>query len=216
MAKRKPPRNPPRSPQWNSIPGETPIHDISGLKLKGLRTRAQLNDVEAQNIRKAVMRYLIARPSRGQAPFTLQWCYKLHKQMFGEVWRWAGRKRTTELNLGVPSYRIDVDLQILMDDLSYWREKREIDVIEQAARLHHGAVFIHPFLNGNGRWARLLANVFQKQSSGRMTIWPEQTVGNQSVIRQEYLAAVRAADGGDYAPLILLHKKYLEPSADAG
>jgi len=180
------------------------------LKPKGVTTRAQLNDVEALNIRKAVMRYLVTKPSRRQAPFTLEWGYKLHRQMFGEVWQWAGQKRTTELNIGVPRHRIDVDLKNLMDDLAFWRDKGEMDTIEQGARLHHRAVFIHPFLNGNGRWSRLLANIFLKQSVDKVTIWPEETVGNASVIRDEYLAAVRSADGGDYRPLIALHHRYMQ------
>jgi Fic-DOC domain mobile mystery protein B len=195
---------------WKPIRGETPIDDISGLKPKGVTTRAQLNDVEAQNIRKAVMRYLLTKPSRRQAPFTLEWCYKLHRQMFGEVWRWAGRKRTTELNIGVPLHRIDVDLKNLMDDLAFWREKGEMDAVEQVARLHHRAVFIHPFLNGNGRWSRLLANILQKQSTDKVTIWPEETVGKASIIRDEYLEAVRLADRGDYKPLIALHRRYVQ------
>jgi Fic-DOC domain mobile mystery protein B len=130
--------------------------------------------------------------------------------MFGDVWRWAGQKRTTELNIGVPFHRIDVDLKNLMDDLAFWREKGEMDTIEQVARLHHRAVFIHPFLNGNGRWSRLLANILQKQSTDKLTIWPEETVGNASIIRDEYLAAVRSADKGDYNPLIALHRRYMQ------
>jgi Fic-DOC domain mobile mystery protein B len=196
---------------WKPIAGETPIDDISGLKPKGVATRGQLNDVEARNIQKAVMRYLAARPSRRQAPFTLEWCYKLHRQMFGEVWQWAGQRRRTGLNIGVSPHRIEVDLKALMDDLAYWRERGEMEMIEQVARLHHRAVFIHPFLNGNGRWSRLLANIFQRQSMDKVTVWPEETVGNASIIRDEYLAAVRAADGGDYKPLISLHRRYIQP-----
>jgi len=195
---------------WNPIPGETPIDDISGLKPKGVTTRSQLNNAEAANIRKAVMRSLAAKPSRRQAPFTLAWCYKLHDQMFGDVWRWAGQRRTTRLNIGVAAHRIDVDLQSLMDDLAFWRANDEMDTIEQAARLHHRSVFIHPFINGNGRWSRLLANIFLKQSIDEVTIWPEETVGNASIIRDEYLAAVRAADGGNYQPLIALHRRYTQ------
>jgi len=195
---------------WKPIPGETPIDDISGLKPKGVTTRAQLNDVEARNIRKAVMRYLLVKPTRRQAPFTLDWCYKLHRQMFGDVWRWAGQKRTTGLNLGVPTHQIDVELKALMDDLAYWRKTGELDIIEQVTRLHHRAVVIHPFLNGNGRWSRLLANIFLKQTAGKITLWPEETVGNTSIIRDEYLAAMRAADKGNYEPLMALHRRYME------
>jgi Fic-DOC domain mobile mystery protein B len=193
---------------WDPIPGETPIEDISGLIPKGVSTRAQLNAAEAENIRKAVMRYLVAKPSRRQAPFTLEWCYKLHKQMFGDVWSWAGRPRRSELNLGVPAYRIDQDLQTLLEDLNYWQNNPVMDVIEQAARLHHRAVQIHPFLNGNGRWSRMLANIHLKRIGERVIVWPEQTVGDESVIRNEYLTAVRAADNGDYNALIALHRRF--------
>ena len=44
---------------------------MSGLKAKGIGTRAELNRAEAENIRKAVVRYLAAKPSRRSAPFTL-------------------------------------------------------------------------------------------------------------------------------------------------
>jgi Fic-DOC domain mobile mystery protein B len=188
--------------------GQTPLGDISGLIPRGVVSRQHLNILEAENIRKAVLRYLSARPTHRQAPFTLDWCYKLHRQMFGNVWRWAGTRRSSELNLGVPVHRIDIDLQNLLDDLAYWRERNEMSRIEQAARLHHRAVQIHPFLNGNGRWSRLLANIHLKQLGSPLTIWPEETVGETSVIRQEYLVAIRAADSGDYSLLIELHARY--------
>jgi Fic-DOC domain mobile mystery protein B len=196
--------------KWEPIPGETPIDDISGLIPRWVSTRAQLNEVEAENIRKAVVRYLAVRPTRRQAPFSLDWCYKLHRQMFGEVWRWAGKKRVAEVNIGVPAHRIDVDLHGLMQDLAYWRENAGMDLIEQAARLHHRAVQIHPFLNGNGRWARLLANIHLQVMDRPVTLWPEQTVGNASIIRLDYLNAVRAADSGDYEPLIALHRRFTQ------
>jgi hypothetical protein len=64
---------------WPRLPGETPVDDISGLIPKGVTSRAQLNEREAENIRAATVRYLAARPSRRQAPFTLAWCLKLHQ-----------------------------------------------------------------------------------------------------------------------------------------
>ena len=41
-----------------------------------------------------------------------------------------------------------------------------------------------------------------------MTDWPEDVIGATSVIRKEYLAAIRAADKGDYARLIDLHRHF--------
>jgi Fic family protein len=65
-------------------------------------------------------------------------------------------------------------------------------------------------LNGNGRWSRLLANIWLKLNKQPLTLWPEDAIGATSVIRDEYLAAVRAADGGNYASLIELHRQYAE------
>lgn len=195
-------------PGFEPIPGETPIDDISGLIPRSITTRQQLSTVEAENILKAVVHYLASQPSRRKAPFTLAWCLKLHKQMFGDVWKWAGELRQCELNLGVQVYRIQTDLATLLDDLHYWQAHAAMDLVEQATRLHHRAVTIHPFLNGNGRWARMLANILLRRQGHPVVRWPDQTIGQESVIRGEYLDAIRSADGGDYAPLLVMHQKY--------
>jgi Fic-DOC domain mobile mystery protein B len=196
--------------QWKPIPGETPLNDRSGLKVKSLKTRRQLNVVEAENIRKATVKYLSKKPTRRRARFDLAWCLKLHREMFGDVWTWAGRPRTSDTNVGVPWHQVESSLQSLCEDLPYWKNAERI---EQAAMLHHRAVFIHPFKNGNGRWARLLANIWLRLHDAPITLWPEQTVGAQSIVRREYLAAIRAADRGDYDPLIALHRRF---SAEPG
>ena len=132
---------------------------------------------------------------------------KLHREMFGDVWEWAGTVRKTDLNLGPAWYQVSIQLQDLCDDLAYW-DNHWPDVIEQAAHLHHRAVQIHPFLNGNGRWSRLLANIWLKLHNLPLTEWPEDAIGATSVIRKKYLAAVRAADSGDFSQLIEMHRRY--------
>jgi Fic-DOC domain mobile mystery protein B len=193
---------------WNSIPGETPI-DVSGLKVSGVINRGQLSVVEAENIRKAIVKYLGGSLTRRTAKFDLSWMLKLHREMFGDIWTWAGETRTTNLNIGVPWHQAQTRMQDLCDDLAYW-QKHWPDFVEQAAHLHHRAVLIHPFLNGNGRWSRLLANIWLKLNKQPLTEWPEEVIGETSVIRDEYLTAIRAADSGDYIPLIEMHRRYAE------
>lgn len=193
------------------IRGQTPIDDLSGLKIKGLRTQRELNALEAENIRKAVLKYLAARPTRRSARFDARWALKLHAEMFGDVWAWAGTVRTRETNLGSPPHRVETDLHNLIEDLRAW-EKSGMPLVEQAARLHHGAVRIHPFLNGNGRWARMLANIWLRVNDAPIVEWPEKTIGTASVIRGEYLEAVRRADQGDFSALIALHERYTAPA----
>ena len=190
---------------WKPIPGETPIDDISGLKIKGITLRRELNEAEAQNNLQAAIKYFAGALSGQTAPFTLSWALQLHREMFGDVWQWAGVLRTVDLNLGVPWQHVETRLYDLLVNLKYWANT---PLVEQAALLHHQAVAIHPFLNGNGRWARMLANIWLKLQGGEPTAWPETTVGETSPVRADYLNAIRAADQGDYAALIELHRRF--------
>jgi Fic-DOC domain mobile mystery protein B len=194
-------------PLRHHVPGETPIDDLSGLKIKGITLRKELNEAEAENIRKAVVKYFAAPPTRKTAPFDLSWALQLHREMFGNVWKWAGVPRTTNLNIGVAFYHVESRLHDLLEDLKYWTD---LSLLEQSARLHHKAVEIHPFLNGNGRWARMLANVWLAVHGSPPTRWPEDAVGDASPIRDEYVAAIRAADGGEYSLLVELHRRYTQ------
>lgn len=187
--------------------GATPF-DSDGLILAHIQTREELFIAEARNIGNATLKYLATAPSKRMAPFTREWAYRLHKEMFGNVWAWAGKRRITQTNIGVPPYEIDSGLKDLFDDLTEWQKHETYSLIEQAARLHHRAVYIHPFNNGNGRWSRLLANVLMKRSGSVPIDWLEEDIANQSAARTEYLAAIRAADKRDYAPLIGLHQRY--------
>jgi Fic-DOC domain mobile mystery protein B len=192
---------------WEQIPDETPI-DISGLIQKHISNRGELSIAEAANILEPTVKYLAGKPTRRQAPFTLKWVYKLHREMFGKVWQWAGRRRQQELNIGVPHYQIDTQLQNLLNDLIYWRDNTKTPLSEQAAMLHHRSVQIHPFQNGNGRWARMLANIWLRQQGSSITAWPDEVIGEVSTIRAEYIEAIKAADNGNYAPLIALHERF--------
>jgi Fic-DOC domain mobile mystery protein B len=193
---------------WPTLPGETPIDDVSGLKPKGITTRAHLNALEAANILKATIKYLAAPPSRRSAKFDLAWTLRLHKEMFGDVWSWAGVIRVRDLNLGVPFFIVREQLQNMLDDLAE-RHRSGRDLVEQAAALHFRAVSIHPFMNGNGRWSRMLANIWLKRNRSRVVIWPEEAVGSESVVRSEYIAAIQAADKGDDLPLLEMHRRFL-------
>lgn len=189
---------------FKPIPGETPI-DPSGLRDKSIKTRRQLNEAEGRNIAEAVYKYLIGTPTPEMAPFDFAWSLHLHAEMFGKVWQWAGQLRKSNLNLGSDWGQVEPQLFSLFKDLSYWKDA---SLIEQAARLHHAAVKIHPFLNGNGRWSRMLANIWLKLHGSSPTTWPDEAVGEESIIRDEYLAAIKAADKWEFAPLIALHEKY--------
>lgn len=130
--------------------------------------------------------------------------------MFGDVWDWAGKIRSTELNFGVKAYLVNTELKKLSDDLLYWQKNASFDPIEIAARLHHRAVAIHPFLNGNGRWSRILANIYLKQNKLEPTKWNEDLLAKDNMHRDDYIQALKKADKNNYAPLIQLQGNLLK------
>lgn len=193
---------------YNLPPGTTPLsnEDLAGLIPKFITTRTELNDAEFKNITEASNRYLMSKKKFG---FTGEKLFKLHKEMFGKVWKWAGKKRVSEKNIGVAYFKIDIEMKRLLDDLEYW-EKNSIDLKEISARLHHRMVYIHPFNNGNGRWARLAVNLFLKDNSGTFLNFPEDKLILTSTIRNTYIQALQQADVNNFSSLILFHNKYID------
>jgi len=193
------------------ITDATYIDDISGLKLDTSKqyTMNEIYLYEAKNITKATLKYLSATPDKKLAPFSYEWFMLLHKDMFGDVWDWAGKLRHAELSIGVKAYLVSIEIKKLVDDLEYWHENKTFNVIEIASRLHHRAVQIHPFLNGNGRWSRMLANIYLKQNGLQPTKWNENLLSKENLHRDDYIKALKKADNGDYADLIKMQGNIL-------
>ena len=191
------------------ITDATYIDDISGLKLKisKVYTINEIYFLEAQNIAKATIKYLSIKPTKKIAPFSFEWLLTLHKEMFYDVWEWAGKIRQVNLTIGIKPYLISMELKKLVDDIEFWEKNKSFEIIETASRIHHRAVFIHPFLNGNGRWARMLANIYLKQNNLEPTKWNENLLSQSNSIRKEYIKALKLADNGDFSKLIELQGK---------
>jgi Fic-DOC domain mobile mystery protein B len=182
--------------------GQTPLDDISGL-LVDVKSRQELNDLEFKNISAASRKYLLKNLTSKSAPFTYKWLQKIHKDMFGKVWRWAGAPRNSNLNIGVSKEKIGAEIHKLFYDLGQWEDRKE-PPLEIAVKIHHRLAFIHPFANGNGRWARMVANLYLHKEKLPIVQWPV----DQTIFRPKYLKALKTADCGDYKLLVNLHKEY--------
>jgi len=147
--------------------------------------------------------WLYGRKLKAEKILTMDFICELHKQMFGRVWKWAGRFRTTEKNLGVRAYEIPVALRMLLDDTRYWLEKGTYPPDEIAIRFKHRIVSIHCFPNGNGRHSRLMADVLVEKIFGLPVFsWGATPLYAQRDPRKIYINAVRQADRGHWAPLM--------------
>ncbi len=78
--------------------GQTPVdpEQISGLRIPMVSSLAQINSLEQANINEA-LRWLLTKRSISNL-LTESFIRRLHKRMFGQVWKWAGEYRKTDTN----------------------------------------------------------------------------------------------------------------------
>ena len=183
--------------------GATPLDpdERAGLKLKHVTTRGELDELEQANIQSGLQ--WLSR-SRRKDVLSDEFLRRLHKQLFGEVWEWAGTFRQTEKNIGIDPLYVSVQLRTLIDDARYWAEHKTYPPLEAAARFHHRLVQIHCFPNGNGRHARIMTDEYLRRLFDRPPIdWAAgQDLMQENDRRDAYIAALRAADRHDYGPLL--------------
>lgn len=161
--------------------------------------RSELNAAEQANIARG-QEWALRR--RRREIVDERFMLALHRRMFGDVWRWAGRYRTSERNLGVAAWQIAADMRTLIDDARTWVAQASYPRDEIAVRLHHRLVWIHPFANGNGRHARLVADLLVLRQGGDRFSWGRGSLYSAGELRQRYIAALRAADRHDLMPLV--------------
>jgi Fic-DOC domain mobile mystery protein B len=171
---------------------------MRGLKPGWIVTRADLDEAEQANI---IGGLTWARRARGDL-LTEAFVLRLHKTMFGDVWRWAGDFRQRETNIGHLPHLIRPGLRELLDTARWWRDVRPFPPDEIAVHLHHRLVQIHPFPNGNGRHTRLMADLLVEELGGTPFTWGRGNLVQASPVRATYIAALRAADRHDIAPLL--------------
>lgn len=164
-----------------------------------ITTRAELNEAEQVNITRAS---LWLRRARNVDVLDDAFLRDLHKRMFGEVWKWAGQYRKTPRNIGIDAYRIPMAVRELVQDARYWVDNGTFPPHEIAIRFSHRLVSIHPFPNGNGRHSRLVADLLVMKLGQPRFTWGRANLVDPGETRRAYVAALRAADGGEIEPLL--------------
>jgi len=183
--------------------GNTPLFpDERAELIPDLTTKEELNEWERQNILEAAAWAFDPRNLKRQDPFSETYVRALHRRMFDQTWKWAGVYRTTEKNIGISHYQIRDALPALLGDVRYWVEHRTFEPDELAVRFHHRLVWIHPFANGNGRHARLMADVVAQRLHRPVFTWGRADIGKAGDFRRSYIEALRAADKHDLGPLL--------------
>jgi Fic-DOC domain mobile mystery protein B len=90
----------------------------------------------------------------------------------------------------------------MFDDVRYWVEHKTYSPDEISVRLHHRLVTIHPFTNGNGRSARLTADLLVERLGAMPFTRGGGILKDVGELRASYIAALKAADNHDIGPLV--------------
>lgn len=173
--------------------GATPLtaEDLESLIPTDIATRGDLDRAELENILEASA-WASARSWSTERILDRYALADLHRRMFGQVWRWAGQWRRRETSVGIAPEKIQTELRMLLDDALAWVEFASYPVDEIGIRFHHRLVQVHPFPNGNGRHARLAADLLAR-SMGRPAFSWSYRPGVQAD-RERYRGALQAMD----------------------
>jgi Fic-DOC domain mobile mystery protein B len=174
----------------------------TGLLIPTILTRHDLDHFEQANMVDARLWYQRNHPSSSWL-LSGRGVRGVHQRMFGEVWDWAGTFRLSEKNLGVDPVRIATDLEILLGDVHHWLDNETFSPDEIAVRFKHRLVSIHCFANGNGRHARLMADLLVHFTLVQpMFSWGGDVSGAAPHSRKRYIDALQCADRGDISSLL--------------
>jgi len=183
--------------------GATPLtdDDREALKLDWVATRGELNAVERNNILKARMQPKWNRMviSTLLDDMTIR---DLHEAMFSDVWNWAGKYRSRELTIGIAPDQVSVAVRQLVENAKLWFDIVDpVEIHKAACKLHHRLVVIHPFNNGNGRFAREYTDLILQSMQQDAFTWGIGVTKSESNVRDIYVLALREADNGNFEPL---------------
>lgn len=186
--------------------GATANEDESGLLLPQLTTREERNAVELEAIGRAYDKHVFRgrRKKQGSGWLNDEFIRKVHGDMFGSIWDWAGKYRLVNLNIGIVWTMIPEQVRILGDDFNFWDSPQSsMPIFEIAARLQNRLTRIHPFKNGNGRHARLITDIFFHSHGHPLPKWPEiQLMPEGDRVRKRYISAMKKGDKEDFSELI--------------
>jgi len=177
-----------------------------GRVLRNLLGITQVREMEVAETQALFVAQADARRMYGSGHrFTSADIRRLHRMWLGEIYPWAGNYRTVNIGKGGFQFAHAPLISRLMAVFSKEVLRRhrpcgvaaDIAVARSLAEVHAELILIHPFLDGNGRLARLLAVLMAAQAG----INPLRLSALAGRGKRTYVQAIQTAMSRDYKPL---------------
>lgn len=186
---------------------ETRLVIEEGITIKGKPLREHF---EAINHQKAFN--FLESLVKSKIKITEDVIKNVHKIILTEIDnQYAGRYRNINVRIlgaikNQPRFeKVPRRMQEYANDIN--ENQQKLNTIEMSAFIHYGLVEIHPFVDGNGRTARLLMNLFIMRKGYPVTMVLK-------VDRKKYYDRLKKADQGDMKPFIDFIARGVERSLD--
>jgi cell filamentation protein len=131
---------------------------------------------------------------------------EMHRRWLGSVYEWAGKYRQVKMSKGdfmfaapayIPQLMVNFERQLLAKYTPCIFKSRQ-EIVLALAIVHTELVLIHPFREGNGRIARLLAILMALQAGLPLLDFS----GFDKERQEEYFAAIQNGLDRNYKPMI--------------
>lgn len=183
-----------------------PGDETTDLVHSGLTDRRARETAELEAMARTYDTYVFRgkRKSPGTGWMTDRLLRRVHGEMFGDIWKWAGTYRTEYWAIGVEPHLIVEEINMLCQDCASWDATHStMTVLEVAARLQNRLTRIHAFKSGNGRHACLMTDIYLRSRKHKIPRWPQFDAMEQGdKMREQYIVAMIRADEDYYEELM--------------
>lgn len=180
----------------------------------GIRRVRDMNLAESQAL--AIAQDLLFDQFGSRHRFTASNVCQMHAVWLEDIYKWAGSYRSVNIAKDGFQFAHTPLIANLMAQLEKGALRRHTpchaaddrDVALALAEVHAELILVHPFREGNGRLARLLA-VLMAAQAGLPALDFTPMLGRG---RRAYIASIHAAMGRDYRPLAGIFEKVIARS----
>ncbi len=182
---------------------------------RGIARKTEIDRAEADALLEIEERYVaIITP---ETTFTSKLICQMHKDWLGDIYEWAGRYRTVEMQKGSfrwpPAVRVASNMETLERDFLLKLtpcHPGPLEVVSAAvATVHAELLLVHPFREGNGRLARWLADLMFLQAGYPL---PRYDFSGKGAVKRKmaYLNAVIQGYSQDIQPLAVFFRSCVD------